>query len=48
MYTTAFLTVAAQLFSAVSNIRPDRLWGPPYILYNGYRGLFPEGKAAGA
>ena len=26
--------------------RPDRLWGPPSLLYNGYRG-FPEGKEAG-
>jgi hypothetical protein len=27
---------------------PDRLWGPPNLLYNGYQGLFPAGKAAGA
>jgi hypothetical protein len=27
--------------------RPDRRWGPPSLLYNGYR-VFPEGKAAGA
>ena len=26
---------------------PDRLWGPPSLLYNGYR-VFPGGKAAGA
>jgi hypothetical protein len=28
--------------------RNDRLWGPPNLLYNGYRELFPGGKAAGA
>ena len=27
--------------------RPDRLWGPPNLLYSGYR-VFPGGKAAGA
>jgi hypothetical protein len=21
---------------------PDRLWGPPSLLYNGYRGSFPR------
>jgi len=26
---------------------PDLPWGPPSLLYNGYR-LFPGGKAAGA
>jgi hypothetical protein len=28
-----------------SNLCPDRLWGPPSLLYNGYRGPFPGGKA---
>ena len=27
--------------------RPDRAWGPPSLLYNGYR-VFPGGKAARA
>ena len=27
--------------------RPDRPWGPPSLLYNGY-GVFPGSKAAGA
>jgi hypothetical protein len=27
--------------------RPDRPWGPPSLLYNGYR-VFPGGKYAGA
>jgi hypothetical protein len=24
-------------------LRPDRLWGPPSLLYNGFRGSFPRG-----
>jgi hypothetical protein len=27
-----------------SPLCPDRLWGPPSILYNGYRGSFPPGR----
>ena len=27
--------------------RPDRTWGPPSLLHNGYR-VFPGGKAAGS
>jgi hypothetical protein len=32
---------------AIFRTRPDRPWGPPSLLYNGYR-VFPWGKAAGA
>jgi hypothetical protein len=28
--------------------RPDRLWGPPSLLFNGHRWSFPGGKAVGA
>jgi hypothetical protein len=28
--------------------RPDRMWGPPDLLSNGYRCSFPGSKAAGA
>ena len=31
----------------IFRICPDRPWGPPSLLYNGYR-FFPGGKAAGA
>ena len=26
----------------------DRNWGPPILLFNGYKGFFPRSKAAGA
>ena len=31
----------------IFRIRPDRPWGPPSLLYNGYQ-IFPGGKLAGA
>jgi hypothetical protein len=37
--------VGARIFS--SPYLPDRLWGPPCLLSNGYRGLIPGGRAAG-
>jgi hypothetical protein len=38
--------VGSRIFT--SPCRPDRFCGPPNLLYNGYRDLFPGGKAAGA
>jgi hypothetical protein len=31
-----------------SQPHPERLWGPPSLLSNGYQGSFLGGKAAGA
>jgi hypothetical protein len=39
-------SVGSRMFP--SSRRPDRLWGSPSLLSNGYRRLFPVGKAAGA
>jgi hypothetical protein len=36
----------AKMFS--SSQRPDRLQGPPSLLSNGHRGLFPGSEAAGS
>jgi hypothetical protein len=38
--------VGSRIFSSSSC--PDRLWGPPNLLSNGYQVLFPGGKAAGS
>jgi hypothetical protein len=38
--------VGARILS--SPLHPDRLWGSPSLLFNGYRWIFPEGKAVGA
>jgi hypothetical protein len=35
------VTVGSRIFSFPQ--RPDQLWGPPSLLANGYRGLFPQG-----
>jgi hypothetical protein len=48
--TLSWLGVRVPVGSRIitSPCRPDRLWGPPNLLYNGYRELFPGYKAAGA
>jgi hypothetical protein len=37
--------VGSRIFT--SPRRPDRLWGQPNLLYNGYQGLFPGVKRPG-
>jgi hypothetical protein len=38
--------VGSKIFT--SPYHPDRLWGPPNLLTNGYQGPFPRGIAGGA
>ena len=38
--------IETRLRGEIFRTRPDRPWGPPSLLYNGYR-VFPGGKAAG-
>jgi hypothetical protein len=33
--------VGSRIFSSPHH--PDRLWGPPNLIFNGYQGLFPPG-----
>jgi hypothetical protein len=40
------IPVGSRIFFSPS--RPDRFWGSHNLLSNGYRGLFPWRKAAGA
>jgi hypothetical protein len=41
------IPVAAREFSLLRNVRPG-FWGPPILLFNGYRVHLPAGNAAGA
>jgi len=46
-YTARFNRDRIPVWGEIFRTRPDRPWGPPSLLYNGYR-VFPTGEAAGA
>jgi hypothetical protein len=45
-HTYSQLKYTCEFFSSLP--RPERLWGLPSLLSNGYQGLFPWGKTGGA
>jgi hypothetical protein len=47
IYICGCVCVCVCVWGEIFRTRPDRPWGPPSLLYNGYR-VFPGGKAAGA
>jgi len=36
-----------EIFFSSPPLCPDRLWGPPSLLFDGYRGFFPRVKRPG-
>jgi hypothetical protein len=38
--------IGSRIFTSIR--RPDWLWVPDNLIYNGYRELFPKDKATGA
>jgi hypothetical protein len=46
-YAVYTVTVGGSRWGEIFHTRPDRPWGPPSLLYNGYR-VFLRWKAAGA
>jgi hypothetical protein len=45
VYVCMCMYVCIRVFECVYVCIPDRLWGTSSLLYNGYRGSFPEVKA---